>query len=230
MAVDANAFPASDLVAVIPEVWSSIVNGSKFPQAVLTNFCLDLSEFAEEGDSIHVPDIYTNQLTSGTQSTEGAEITPVTPLQVDDTISVDTHEYVAFMFGDKTIRQVARKYNLVELYGREAQGVLMNVIEAALAALWSSLTSSVGDTSNGVTDPNIREAISILESRNFSTREMALFFHPETYIPMRHLLVTVKSKLLKLREHLTQAIRSETQKWGRSTTIIGQPFVVEGIV
>lgn len=85
------------------------------------------------------------------------------------------------MMGDKTMRQVARKYNLVELYAREAQGVLMNVIEAALAANWSSLTSSIGDTSTGVTDANIREAISTLESANFSTQEMALFFHPETY-------------------------------------------------
>lgn len=182
MAVDSNAFSASDLAATIPEVWSDIVNTSKFPQAVLTNFCEDLSEFVEDGgDIIHVPDIYTNQLTSSTQSTEGAEITPVTPSQVDDTITVDTHEYVAFMMGDKTMRQVARKYGLVELYAREAQGVLMNVIEAALAANWSSLDTTVGDTSTGVTDGDIRRAVSTLESSNFSTQEMALFLHPETY-------------------------------------------------
>lgn len=93
MAVANNAFSPADLAATIPEIWTDIVNTSKFPQAVLTNFCLDLSEFAEEGgDTLHVPDIFTNQLTSSTQSTEGAEITPVTPAQVDDTISVDTHK------------------------------------------------------------------------------------------------------------------------------------------
>lgn len=181
MAITGNAFSASELAATIPEIWTDVINRSKFPQAVLTNFCLDLSDYAEEGDTLHVPDIYTNQLTSATQSTEGAEITPVTPAQVDDTITVNTHEYVAFMMGDKTMRQVARKYNLVEEYAREAQGVLMNVIEGALAAQWSSLTASVGDTSNGVTDADIRRAISTLNSANFSTQEMALFIHPETY-------------------------------------------------
>lgn len=182
MAVTTNAFSAANLAATIPEVWSDIVNTSKFPQAVLTNFCVDLSDYVDEGgDTIHVPEIYTNQLSSSTQSTEGTEITPDTPAQVDDTISVDTHEYVAFMMGDKTMRQVARKYNLVELYAREAQGVLMNVIEAAIAALWSSLDTSYGDTTNGLTDPDVRRGISNLESANFSTMEMALFVHPEVY-------------------------------------------------
>lgn len=78
--------------------------------------------------------------------------------------------------------QVARFYNLNEAYAREAQGVLMNVIEQALAALWSSLsTTAVGDTTNGLTDADIRRAISTLESADFRTGEMALFVHPEVY-------------------------------------------------
>lgn len=183
MAVANNAQSASDLVATIPEVWSSIINTSNFPEAVLTNFCLDLSQFVEAGgDIVHVPDLYTNSLTSATQSTEGAEITPATSTQVDDTITVTTHEYVAWMMGDNTMSQVARFYNLNEEYAREAQGVLMNVIEQALAAEWSSLTTnSVGDTSNALSDSDIRQAISTLESADFRTDEMALFVAPEVY-------------------------------------------------
>lgn len=183
MAIAGNAWTSSDLAATIPEVWSDIINKSKFPDAVLTNFCLDLSEFVSEGgDIIHVPDIYTNQLTSSTQSTEGAEITPDTPSQTDDTITVDTHEYVAWMMGDKTMNQVATKYSLNEAYAREAQGVLMQVIEGALASNWSSLTTtSVGDTSNGLKDTDVRTAISQLESSNYKVTEMAFFLHPEVY-------------------------------------------------
>lgn len=183
MAIANNAFSAADFAATIPEVWSSIINTENFPEAVLTNFCLDLSQFVEQGgDIVHVPDLYTNNLTSATQSTEGAEITPVSPAQVDDTITVTTHEYVAWLMGDNTMSQVARFYNLNEAYAREAQGVLMNVIEAALAALWSSLsTTAVGDTSNGLTDGDIRRAISTLESANFRVADMALFIHPEVY-------------------------------------------------
>lgn len=39
----------------------------------------------------------------------------------------------------------------------------------------------------------------------------------------RTLLVIALQKFLKLREHLLETIRSETQKWGRSETIIGAP-------
>lgn len=95
MAISGNAFSASDFAATIPEVWANIINEANFPNAVLTNFCLDLSQFVEQGgDVIHVPDLYTNALTSSTQSTEGTEITPVSPAQVDDSITVTTHEYV----------------------------------------------------------------------------------------------------------------------------------------
>ena len=38
------------------------------------------------------------------------------------------------------------------------------------------------------------------------------------------------SKFRKLRETLSETIRSETQKWGRSTTIIGIPSMGNGIV
>lgn len=186
MAIANNAFPASDLVAVIPEVWAPIINEKNFPKAVLSNFCLDLSAYTE-GDSIHVPDLYTNALTVNTQSTEGAEITPTTPLQVDTTISVDTHSYVAFMFGDKTMRQVASKYNLNAAYARQAQGLLMNTLEAALAALWSSLTTAaVGDTSNAVSDADIRVAISTLAEADFDETELAFFFAPEVFWTQLH--------------------------------------------
>lgn len=182
MAVTGNAPTAANLAAMIPEVWSPIVNTANFPEAVLTNFCLDLSRFVEPGgDVVHVPDLYTNVLTSATQSTEGTEITPVVAAPVDDSITVTTHEYVAWLIGDNTMSQLARFYGLNEEYAREAQGVLMNVIEAALAAQWSSVTAVIGDTSNALSDADIRSAISTLESANFRQNEMALFFHPEVY-------------------------------------------------
>lgn len=86
------------------------------------------------------------------------------------------------MMGDNTMRQIAQFYDLNEEYAMQAQGVLMNVIESALAANWSSLTTtSVGDTSNGLTDADVRRAISQLESADYRLSEMALFLHPEVY-------------------------------------------------
>lgn len=181
MALSGNAFTAADLAATIPEAWSPLVNEANFPDAVFTNFCLNLTEYVE-GDIVHVPDAYTNTFTVQTQSTEGTEITPESPAQVDDTITVTTHEYVAWMMGDNTMAQVAKFYNLSEVYARQAKGLLMNSIEGDLAALWSSLsTTAVGDTSTGLTDADVRRAISTLESADYRTEEMALFVHPEVH-------------------------------------------------
>lgn len=157
------------------------MNEVNFPHAVFTNFCTDLSRYVEAGgDVVHVPDLYTNELSVSTQSTEGTEITPSVAAQVDDSITVTTHIYVAWMLGDNTLSQVARFYDLNEAYARQAQGLLMNTIEAAIAALWSSLsTTAVGDTAAALSDADIRTAISTLESADFRVEDMAFFMHPE---------------------------------------------------
>lgn len=188
MAVTGNAYTAANLAATIPEVWTPIINEVNFPHAVLSNFCLDVSRYISAGgDVAHIPDLYTNSLSVSTQSTEGTEITPSVAAQVDDSVTVTTHSYVAFMLGDNTLSQVARFYDLNEAYARQAQGLLMNTLEAALAALWSSLsTTAVGDTSNAVSDADIRVAISTLESADFRVEDMAFFFHPEVYWTQIH--------------------------------------------
>jgi len=188
MAVTGQAYTAANLAATIPEIWSPIINEVNFPHAVLTDFCVDLSRFVEAGgDIVHVPDFYTNELSVSTQSTEGTEITPSVAAQVDDSLTVTTHSYVAWLLGDNTLSQVARFYDLNEAYARQAQGLLMNTIEAAIAGLWSSLsTTGVGDTSNAVSDADIRVAISTLESADFRVEDMAFFFHPEVYWTQIH--------------------------------------------
>lgn len=188
MAITGNAYTAANLAATIPEIWSPIINEVNFPHAVLTNFCTDLSRYVEAGgDVVHVPDLYTNSLSVTTQSTEGTEITPSVAAQVDDSITVTTHVYVAWMLGDNTLSQVARFYDLNEAYARQAQGLLMNTIEAALAALWSSLsTTAVGDTAAALSDADIRSAISTLESADFRVEDFAFFLHPEVYWTQVH--------------------------------------------
>lgn len=175
-----DAYTASDVAAFTPEVWTPIVNEPNFPKAVLANFFTDLSEFAVDGgDTFHVPDIYTNTFTANTQSTEGAGIVDESVAAVDVTLSVDTHQYVAWVFGDKTLKQLARSYNLNEKYAREAKNLLMVALEDSLAALWSSLsTNSVGDTATVLSDAEIRDAINALDSLDYDLTETAFFVHP----------------------------------------------------
>jgi hypothetical protein len=177
------AFSASDVAATTPEIWGDYILEANFPKAVLANFFTDLSYLAEEeGDTIHVPDIYTNTFSASTQSTQGNGVVDQSPAQVDVTLSINTHSYVAWLFGDKTIKQLAMKEKLNEAYAREAKNVLMQALEDALAALWSSLSTNViGDTTTVLSDAEIRDAINALDTLNYDLTETAFFFHPFVY-------------------------------------------------
>lgn len=174
------AYTGADVAAMTPEIWTPIVNEPNFPKAVLMNFFTDLSEFAQDGgDILHVPNIYTNIFTASTQTNEGDGVVDQSPAQVDVTLTISTHKYVAWIIGDMTMKQLARFYNLNEKYAREAKNVLTVAVEASLAALWSSLsTNVVGDTATVLSDAEIRDAINALDSLDYDLNETAFFFHP----------------------------------------------------
>lgn len=190
-AVTTDPFTAADLAGVISETWTTIVNEKTFNDTVLANFITDLSEFATEGSDIfHVPNLYTNALTVATQSTQGAEITTASPAQVDTTLTINTHKYVAFIIGDKDMQQIASKYNVNVMYSREAVKLLTESLEQDIAALWSSITTNaIGDTATVLSDAEIRQGINALESLKYHLDECAFFFHPYVYWLQLHAVV-----------------------------------------
>lgn len=174
------AFSAADVAASTPEIWGDFMLEPKFPKAVLANFFTDLTYLMEAGgDVLHVPNIYTNIFTASTQTTEGDGVVDQSPAQVDVTLNVDTHIYVAWIFGDKTIKQLAHSDKLNRLYSEQAMNVLMVALEDSLAALWSSITTNVvGDTATVFSDAEVRDAINALDTRDFDLTTTAFFFHP----------------------------------------------------
>ena len=175
-----DAYTGADVAAMTPEVWSDIVNEPNFPKAVLTNFFTDLSEYMSAGgDIVHVPNIYTNTFTVQTQSTQGNGVVDESVAQVDTTLTVNLHKYIAWLMGDLTVAQLARSYKLNEKYAREAKNLLTVAVEDSLAALWSYLsTNSVGDTATTLSDAEIRDAIYALDNLNYDLTDTAFFFHP----------------------------------------------------
>jgi hypothetical protein len=173
-------FSAADVAASTPEIWGDYLLEPNFPKAVFANFFTDLSYLAENGgDLIHVPNIYTNIFTASTQTTEGNGVVDQSPAQVDVTLTIGTHIYVAWLFGDATVKQLAKNLKLNEAYAREAKNVLTVALENSLAALWSSLsTNVVGDTATTLSDAEVRDAIYALDVLNFDMTETAFFFHP----------------------------------------------------
>lgn len=177
------AYTASDLASMIPEVWSDILQEPKFPPVTILNFVRDLSPYMTAGgDIVHVPDIFTNVFTVQTQSTQGNGIVDASPASVDVTLTVDLHKYVAWIIGDKDMKQLASKFPLNEAYVREAKRLLIKAIEASLFGLWSSVTTNtVGDTASVLTDKEIRDAIEALDSTDYELSDCAWFFHPTVF-------------------------------------------------
>lgn len=188
MAVTTDPFTGTDLASVISEMWTTIVNEKTFNENVFANFCTDLSEFATEGSDIfHVPDFFTNALTVSTQSTQGAEITTASPATVDTTLTIDTHDYVAWIIGDKDLQQIASKYSVNEIYARQAASLLAETLDTALAALWSSITTNtIGDTATVLSDSEIRQGLDKMEEGKYKLSDCAFFFHPYVYWNQLH--------------------------------------------
>lgn len=176
-------FTAADLVAMVPEVWTPIVNEPNFPKAVAANFFTDLSAYAAEGgDILHVPNIYTNVFTSSTQTTQGNAVVDQSPTSIDTTLTINLHKYVAWIIGDKDMTQLAKKYSLNEKYAREAQNLLTQELEDSLFGLWSSLsTNTIGDTATVLSDAEIVSAIYTLDNLDYDLDQTAFFFHPFVY-------------------------------------------------
>lgn len=184
MVVTTDPFTGGDLAGIIPEIWQPMVLKQLFAKTVFANFFTDLSAYAQGGgDIIHVPGLFTNNFTVQTQSTQGAEITTAGPQMDDVALTINTHSYVAYIVGDKDYAQVAKNiYDYSAMYAEKVGGALANDLEAALAALWSGLsTNSIGDTATNLVDTEIRGAIEKLATANFDLSECAWFFHPYVY-------------------------------------------------
>jgi hypothetical protein len=185
MAVTTDPYIAADLAGFIGEVWPGMIQEEMVAKAVAANFFWDLSDYAKGGgDYIHIPDIFTNAFTAVAQSTQGAEITTAGPAQVDTTLNIASHYYVAYIIGDLQMAQLMKSYDFNSVYTKKSAGTLRTVLEAAILGLWSSATTySVTDTATVLNDSEIRIGIESLEAANFDTLdgETAFFVHPYTF-------------------------------------------------
>ena len=227
MALSNNAvapYDATALAAFINEVWSTIVLEPKFEGLTVINFVRDLSEFMSEGGDIcHVPSIFTNLFAVSTQTTQTNAITDQSPDSIDTTLTIATHKYVAWIIGDRDMRQMASKYSLNERYVSEASRLLLQTIEDALFGLYTSIiTNTTGDVAGVITDLHVRTAIQKLQSSNgqtFSTSEMAFFVDPASYWLQLAAIQKYYDKSINGRDSIVQAgnfgsMGNASSSWG----------------
>lgn|SRR3990167_1313341 len=188
MALSSDPADATELIAFISETWTPIVNEEFFAKAVAANFFTDLSAFTQSGSDIfHVPNAFSNTFSVQTQSTQATEVTTDLPASTDDTLTVNNHVYIATLFGDMDLQQIARVYNTNEIYARQAGGVLAEDLEGDLFGLQSSVsTNTVNDTASVINDVDLRGAMEKLDTADVPLSECAFFFHPYSYWTQIH--------------------------------------------
>ncbi|MEK7111782.1 MAG: hypothetical protein AAB875_00485 [Patescibacteria group bacterium] len=177
-----TSYSAADLQYVIGEVWGPMVNDAYFAKHVFANHFTDLSELiaSQGGDRLHIADIYTNVLTSAAKSA-AAEVTLVSPATAEVILAVDTHRHVAFVIEDLEMGSLTKSFSITSKLFAQAGKVVADDLEDALAALWSGLSQSIGDTGTVVEDKEVRQAIEALEDNDTPMEEVAWIFHPTVF-------------------------------------------------
>jgi hypothetical protein len=179
MAFPTDTFTATDLAAVIPEVWGDRLNDFFKRKLVLANFFTDRSEeLADGGDALHTAPL--TEMTAHAKSNASA-VTLNSPTESSVDLTVDRWYEVSFAIEDKEVAQVKKSYAIQEAYAKNAAYTIAKKLDDAIAALFSGFSTTVGASTTNVADSEIRAAIATLEAANVDLDECAFFFHPNVF-------------------------------------------------
>jgi len=211
-----------------PTLYSKFVSVYFRKKLGAAKFFRDFSgEFTSGGDRISIPTVGDSFTATAITVTTGDVSTRI----ISDTavvLSVDKWYGDGMTISDFQKAQIAASYRMKDIYAEAMGERLARKLDSDLLALGSSITPHVGDSATDVRVSTIEAALAIADSYSLPHEDLLFFLHPTTYIKMRLLRETVICKLSKLRENLTETIRSEIQKWRRSTTIMIAPQMVMG--
>lgn len=189
--IETNAFLNANInPAFVPKFWTRWINRALWPQATITSYVLNLSSEIVGVDIVNIPNLYVNLPTISTQSTQGAEITTQRLAATQTQFSCNTHIYVAYLWGDADLEQVADKYDISFEYARMAQNLIVQTIETALFTLQSSIVSgtqifSVPNTAGVVAgvdfDLQVRKAIGYFANKGIYQNELRFYVDAITF-------------------------------------------------
>jgi len=182
MAYPTDTFTSADLAVFTPEIWGAKVNDIFKCSLNLANFFTDRSdEVRDGGDVLHTPNF--SEMSANTKTT-GAFVTLNSPTETEVQLTINTHKEVSFVIEDAQRAQVARSMRVLETYATNAAYTTARVLEAAIAALFSSFTTQLGASTTNVADSDLRNAISALDTNCVPvdmTDDLAFIFHPNTF-------------------------------------------------
>lgn len=177
MAYPTDTMTSTTLANVIPEIWTSKMNDFLREKLVVSNFFMDLSdEITGGGDIFHIPNV--TEMTANAKVTATAvTLNANTDTNID--LTIDSWYEVSFMIEDFQADRVLKSYRMQEVYAKNAAYTAAAVLEDALIALFDNFSQTVGASTAGIVDSNIRAAIVYLENANADLDEAAFFLSPK---------------------------------------------------
>jgi hypothetical protein len=160
MALGSSHQSTTSLDKLIPEIWGSKINDFFKEELIMASFFTDRSdELVGGGDVIHTP---TLTAMAAATKTNGSQITLNNATETAIDLTVTTWKEVSFLIEDREAAIVARSYTLQEKYAKNAAFVAAEVLEIAIAALFSGFSTTVGASTTNLADSEIRSAIATL--------------------------------------------------------------------
>lgn len=165
------------LAGVIPDVWTSKLNDFYRAKLVCANFFTNLSsEIKGGGKTFEVPNV--TQMTANAKSNATA-VTLNAPTDGKVTLTVDTWYECSFAIEKKEAAQVLQSYRIQEMYVKNAGYSVAAVLEDALIALFTGFSQTVGASTAGLADSDVRAAIKLLAAQNVDLQDCAFFLSPK---------------------------------------------------
>lgn len=167
MALGSSQVTVSTAICFIPEIWAQEVITQAEANLVIRKLVWDLSENGKRyGDTINVPNV--TDFTS-TAKSANTVLTLSTNTETSVNLSINRHDYVAFLIED--IVKVQASYNLSKhLLGKAAYGVTKQM-DTRLSTLFGSFSQITGEAGVDLGDEQVRFAIEKLLIADADTKE-----------------------------------------------------------
>ena len=131
---------------------------------------------------MHIPK-FSQRFTVGDVKTTSGDVTATNVSDTSTTLTVDKWKATAFYISDFQAKQIANKYNVLDMYAR---GMAQDLAVQVDSDIWaytgaSYITNSVGDSATDILATSLEKAISIIESNSIPLNECFFAFHPKAY-------------------------------------------------
>jgi hypothetical protein len=179
MAFPTNTETSTTLASYIPAIWGQKINEFFRAKLVCAEFFINRSdEVAQGGNTLYTP---TTTEMSANAKANATQVTLNNPTDAKVTLTINQWYECSFAIEDAEAAQTKRSYEIMKTYAQGVGYEIAKTLDAAMTALFSTFSTSVGSSTVNLADSDVRAAIAQLEATNVDSQEAAFIMHPNVF-------------------------------------------------